>query len=156
MVADWLKKHDQGSSIILDGYPRTVMQANLFEKLIESSFSSLKITIVRLTLSDEEVIARLSARYICKNKECQRVYSVRSSLFAPRKDNVCDNCQHAIGRRSDDVPEAIAERLKGYYHHEQALIDLYKQKGYEIPEVDMDQPIEQIFTILRDMMKEDA
>ncbi len=153
MVAKWLENQEKGGSIIFDGYPRTVVQATLFEKLIKSKFPSLKVTVIRLTLSDEEVIARLSTRYVCQNKECQQVYSIRSSAFAPRKENECDSCGHQIGRRSDDMPEAIEERLKGYYNHEQALIDLYTQKGYIIPEVDMNQPIEKIFTILRDMME---
>ena len=154
MVAECLFGQEMDTSIILDGYPRTVPQAALLEKLITSSFPSLKVTIIRLKISNQEVIKRLSMRYICDNKECQTVYSVdEDSSLAAKTKGICDYCGHTTGRRSDDTPEAITERLKGYYGHEKAVLDFYVKKGQLVQELDVEKPIENVFKDLREIMK---
>jgi adenylate kinase len=156
MVADWLREQNGNETLILDGYPRTVAQAEMLEGLIKSKFPSLKITIVRLVISNEEVVARLGTRMICENKACQAVYSSRAASLQAQDNGTCDRCGYPIVQREDDTPQAIIERLKTYYKHEQPLLDLYKSMGYSLPKLDVNRPINMVFEDLKSMVGFDA
>ncbi len=154
MVCDWFKGHEENTPIILDGYPRTVEQASLLNEFLGSASQSLKITVVRFLVPDSAVVERLRMRYVCKNKDCQAVYSMRpGSSQAPQKPHVCDVCESELGRRQDDNIEAVYERLKVYHTHEESLLEFYKRMGQSIPEVDGDQPIEQVFAEIKQVME---
>lgn len=134
MVSDWLNVNAQDeSSFILDGYPRTVGQAELFKKLLQDSFSDLRVVVIVLKVSDSQVITRLGSRVLCKNKGCQAVYSTRpESPYFPKQENLCDRCDSELIIRHDDLPEAVAERLKSYHHHEKALLDYFDYLKFNV------------------------
>ncbi len=155
IVHEGLAKHiEQNTAVILDGYPRTMIQAQLFGKLAEKIVMPFHIIIVKFSIDDTVVVERLSSRYMCQNQDCQIVYSVRSgSGLAPKREGICDACGSLVDRRKDDTPEVIRERLRLYYQHEQGLLDFYKKAGYALHEFSSDQPLEQLFGQFREKME---
>ncbi len=146
MVGQWIAEHSDGGIILLDGYPRTVAQGQHLSDLLQDQLKDWKLTVIRLVLSDEQVIMRLSGRYVCENKDCQAVYSVvPGSSLAPKKANVCDVCLSTLTRRNDDNSESIRERLIVYHQHEGALLDFYRSNGQVIQECDVDKPFDDVF-----------
>jgi adenylate kinase len=147
MVEDWLGCKVEGhQAIILDGYPRTIAQAQEFTKLLSDKFDFLKLQVIRLAISDSLVIDRLSSRYVCQNKECQAVYSlVNGSNLAPKNHMQCNHCQSDIGRRDDDNEGVIRKRLKTYYTHEQEILNFYNQLGCSVKEVNVEKSLDAVF-----------
>ncbi len=138
---------ESSSVIILDGYPRTVAQARQLSQLLETKFKNIKLRLVRFNVPDKLLVERLSARYICKNQDCQAVYSLLSgSQQAPKHDLVCDRCGQPLYRREDDQPSAVKERLKMYHAYEQDLLNFYRtEKPEEITDLEADKPLIEVF-----------
>jgi len=148
MVADWLRGNGQKySTIILDGFPRTVEQASaLHELLLQPEFADMKLKVVRVNVSDKAVHERLTGRTICENNKCQVVYSNHSgSQLGPVKEMVCDICSCKLVRRHDDNITAIDERLQQYHKHENALIAFFNSVGETIIEINGEEPIELVY-----------
>lgn len=122
LIEEQLANIDKG--FILDGFPRTVKQAERFDELLERKNLPLKAVIL-LDVPDEEIIKRLSARRVCPN--CGAVYNL---LFTPPKnDEICDVCGTKLVQRKDDNPETIKRRLDVYREQTAPLIDYYQEKG---------------------------
>lgn len=119
IVEDRLRQDDAKKGYLLDGFPRTVKQAEALEK-----FDTLD-AVVNFELADTEIIKRLSGRRACKS--CGTGYHVTS--MPPKKEGVCDNCGGELVRRKDDEPAVIEERLRVYAANTQPLIDWYRRKG---------------------------
>ncbi|MCX5925281.1 MAG: nucleoside monophosphate kinase [Candidatus Dependentiae bacterium] len=147
MVAQWfVGKSGQEKAVILDGYPRTLRQAETFDNLLKNSSQKLKLYIVQLMVSDETVVERLSFRFMCSNKECQAVYSIHAgSLCAPKIEGRCDRCNCLLVRRVDDEAAAIRKRLQVYYQHAKDLLSFYDKMGYSIVKIDVEKPLELVF-----------
>lgn len=147
MVAQWIEENiDSTQAVILDGFPRTVLQGQGLIKLLEhEGFGDLKLHIFQLMLNDEVIVKRLSSRLVCTNKSCQSVYSTLVGALKPEKEGICDVCKGDLIRRDDDNPETIRERLRTYHHHAQALLDFYKKEGYEVGRIDADQSPDKVF-----------
>lgn len=147
MVFDWFVKNShQDSAVILDGFPRTVVQAQALFEQADSDDFDLSMHVVRFSLDDQKILERLERRYVCKNSDCQKAYAVYpGSKLAPKTAGICDDCGHEIGRRKDDLAQTIKERLKVYRQHEQKLLDFCKDAGYAVHELSTDQPIEHLF-----------
>ena len=151
MVSEWLKENGmQNEYIILDGFPRTVAQAEELDKLLRDNFASVQIYTVKLDVSSDTVIKRLSARFICPNDACQAVYSTLINSDLKSQDLYkCDECSRVLVSRSDDTIEAIKERLALYYKYEQVLIDHYKHKNQFIGEINVEQSLGNVFQDFR-------
>lgn len=148
MVCGWLTQHVGGSQtpIILDGYPRTVVQAEAFNRFVGTQENNVQLYIVRFFISDEQVITRLSTRYICQNKECQVVYSSSiETALASGKEMTCSRCSSSLGRRADDEADAVQERLNIYHMHEQQLVDFYEQQNQPIFEFNVEKSVPEVF-----------
>lgn len=147
MVSQWIKKNISSTmAVILDGFPRTIAQAQgLIDVLKSEDKDDLRLHVVQLILDDEKIIKRLSSRVMCTNKSCQAVYSTLSENLKPKKVDVCDVCGNVLMRRDDDNPETIRERLRTYHYHAQALLDFYKKEKYVVDQLDVDQLPEQVF-----------
>ncbi|PMQ00986.1 MAG: adenylate kinase [Dictyoglomus sp. NZ13-RE01] len=128
VVKERITKEDCKDGFILDGYPRTIKQAELLDKYLEEENVVPKI--IYLKASDELVIKRLSSRRVCS--VCGAIYNLIS--MPPKVDGKCDICGGALYQRSDDTPEVIKQRLETYYKESKPLLDYYKAKGliYEI------------------------
>jgi adenylate kinase len=154
MVNEWLVEQVDGlGHIILDGYPRTVAQAQALKDFITEKLPQVDLTVVRLFISDEQVASRLSGRAICQNKDCQMTYSILAgSSLAPKQAMICNKCSHALMRRNDDDMEAIRERLKTYYRHEQDLLSYYEKSGITIKGVKVEMPLHDVFDQFKQLM----
>jgi len=154
MVFEWFQKgQKQSDVVILDGYPRTVNQARDFNELADKLGDVSKVVVAKFVIDDDVVVDRLVNRYICKNKSCQRVYSLKStSSLAPSNDMTCDACGSELIKRKDDTTDAIRERLKVYHLHENDLLSHYEDAGYEIREFKSDLPIDQLFVEFKESM----
>ena len=122
IVIDVLKQRlnevPKGKGFILDGYPRTVAQAETLEGIA-------KIDVILLQMvPDWIIIERLSSRRICKN--CGAVYNIR--FLKPKVEGVCDKCGGQLYQRSDDTPEVIKQRLQVYQEQTSPLLRYYKEK----------------------------
>ena len=119
MLADRIKQNDCENGFILDGFPRTIPQAEKLSKL-----SDIDI-VINLDVPDEIVIKRLSSRVTCK--ECGEIFNLRGLI--PKEEGKCDKCQGELIRRPDDEPEVIQNRLDTYKKQTAPLIDFYKKNG---------------------------
>ncbi|MBS7656032.1 adenylate kinase [Candidatus Bathyarchaeota archaeon] len=114
-----VSKLDCVKGFILDGYPRTLKQAEDLNKAANVNI------VVNLNVPDEVIIERLAYRLTCKN--CGAIYNEKT--LKPKKAGVCDKCGGSLYKREDDKPEVIKERLKVYREKTQPLIDFYKKKN---------------------------
>lgn len=156
LVQDWLHRQFTGdqpaeqnatvsTTIILDGFPRTVPQARALHDLIRK-MTGVDLHVVHLKLSDEEIKYRLQARSVCQNDKCQRVYSLhKHSHLQPVKYMTCNECEAPLVRRSDDEEIAIVERLKTYHAHEKEMLDFYDEVGHAVRALHVDAPLEEVY-----------
>lgn len=155
MVAQWIEQHiGTAQGIIFDGFPRTLVQAELFVKLIKERFDQLDVSVVNFEISDQTIVERLSSRRTCQNKQCQAIYSVRpGSDRNPKVAGICDRCGSSLEQRTDDKPETITTRLKVYKQHAQPLLDYYQQHGLTIEHIDVEKSLEDSFTELSGLLE---
>jgi len=122
VVIELLKKRisqpDCANGFILDGFPRTIPQAEALSKI------SLIEIVINLDVPDEVIIERLSSRLTCKS--CGEIYNRR--FLKPKVEGICDKCGGQLYTREDDKPEVIRERLKTYQRQTQPLLDYYKER----------------------------
>jgi len=123
MVTDRLEQADCQRGFLLDGFPRTVAQAEALAELLEKRQIRLN-AVIELELSDESILARLTSRRVCAT--CGRTYNIDS--YRPKQDGVCDACGGTLYQRDDDKPETIRQRLANYYRQTLPLSDYYEQK----------------------------
>lgn len=147
VVKDRLDAEDCKNGFILDGFPRTILQAELLDKYLKEKNADLKV--IYLDASDDLVIKRLSSRRVCKN--CGAIYNLIS--MPPKKEGICDICGGELYQRSDDYPDVIKKRLETYYRETQPLIDYYKNRGvmYTISaEKDREEVLQEILKVVKD------
>ncbi len=137
IVKNRLGEPDTANGFILDGYPRTVKQAELLESILEELGKKLS-AILLIQASEETVVSRLSGRRQCKN--CNRIYHVKN--IPPKEEGKCDECGGEVFQRDDDKPDAIKERLRIYSEKTAPLVGFYKEKGL-IKEIDANGEIEE-------------
>lgn len=126
MVMKRLNEEDAKSGAILDGFPRTIPQAEALEEILEKK--NLKIDMVlNLTTPEEEIIQRVVTRRVCSNPECKTIYNTR--LNPPKIEGICDKCGSKVITRKDDTVEAIKTRLEQYFKLTNPLVDFYEKKG---------------------------
>lgn len=119
LVKDRLSKDDCKNGFILDGFPRTIPQAEMFTSICPD------VTVVNFQIADDVVIKRLSTRRVCK--KCGANYNVLT--LPPKVEGVCDKCGGELYQRDDDKQEAIMHRMEVYREQTEPLIDFYRQKG---------------------------
>ena len=124
MIDSRLKEDDCKNGYILDGFPRTIPQAEGLDKLLENNGHNLDFALV-LDVKHEAIIDRLSARRSCKG--CGRVYNL--VFDPPEVDNTCGTCQDELYQREDDKEDTIKNRLKIYGEQTSPLIEYYKNKN---------------------------
>ena len=119
LVKDRITKNDCKNGYILDGFPRTIPQAEEFNKL------GIDVEVVNFEVDDELIIARLSNRRVCT--KCKQNYNVK--FMPPKVEGVCDKCGANLMQRPDDKLESITHRLEVYRKETAPLIDFYKKLG---------------------------
>lgn len=133
-------------SIILDGFPRTALQASAFDTLMaKDPFGSFGVSVVRMCISAEALVNRLANRIVCSNKDCQAVYSKNALLLSSRDASTCDACSAQLIQRVDDEAGVVRNRLEHYYEHERGIIDRLKQKDRTLFDLNVERPLEEVF-----------
>ena len=122
LVQERLDQGDTKNGFILDGFPRTIPQAEALDSITELSMA------VNFTVEDQTLVERLSGRRVCV--DCGATYHINFS--PPREEGVCDKCGGKLYTRKDDQPDAIKNRLEVYYRQTQPLIDYYDSKGIKV------------------------
>ncbi|MBI5206609.1 MAG: adenylate kinase [Candidatus Firestonebacteria bacterium] len=124
IIRERIEKEDCNNGFILDGFPRTLSQAEVLSNILESQNRKID-RVVSLEVKDDVLIKRLSGRRICKL--CGVGYHID---FKPsRKPNICDVCNGELYQRDDDKEETIKKRLKVYHEQTSCLKDYYNSKG---------------------------
>ena len=124
MVEDRLKKEDCKNGALLDGFPRTIKQAEALDEMLEKSFDA-KVTIVPcIDVRTEDLVSRISGRRMCKNGHVFHVVTK-----PPKAEGVCDVCGEPLYQRPDDCEATVQTRLDAYEKSTAPLIDYYEQKG---------------------------
>jgi len=119
LLKERLEKDDAQNGYILDGFPRTIPQADALEDICS------KVNVINFIVPEELILKRLSGRRVCKN--CGATYNV---YFMPsKKEGVCDSCEGELIIRKDDTEASVKNRLKVYKDQSEPLIEYYRKKG---------------------------
>ena len=124
IVKERLSKDDCANGFLLDGFPRTLPQAEALEKLSKEINRPIEI-VINLECDDKELLRRISGRRVCKN--CGAPYHI--DTMKPKVYGVCDICGGPLYQRNDDNEEAMKVRLDHYLHETKPLLDFYQDKG---------------------------
>lgn len=127
MVEDRLTWDDAKNGVILDGFPRTIEQAEKLDKILAKKGEKIDL-VINLVTPKEEIIDRMLTRRVCTNQDCKATYNIK--LHSPVKEGICDKCGSPLKQRADDSdPEAIKRRLEIYEEKTSPLVEYYKEKG---------------------------
>ena len=139
IVKERLLASDCETGFMLDGFPRTVTQADALDKLLNEINQELD-AVIYINVPEEDLITRMTGRRICK--QCSATYH---AVFAPPKTaDACDKCQGEVYQRDDDKAETVENRLKVYLKNTQPLINFYKEKGL-LKEINGKQDMDVVF-----------
>jgi len=124
IVRDRLLQNDCTKGFILDGFPRTIPQAEYLDETLKTLNMAIDF-VVNISVNDNDIIARMSGRWTCP--DCGRTFHTISN---PSKDGkTCDSCNAELAQREDDKKETVVSRLQTYHTNTEPLIDYYKSKG---------------------------
>jgi len=145
IIEDRIKKEDCNYGFILDGFPRTLKQAEDLEKILQNEGVPI---VIYLSASDEFLIKRLSNRRICEN--CGAIYHLIN--LPPKKEGICDKCGGKLIQREDDKIEVIKRRLEVYHKLTQPIIDYYRKKG-NFFKISGEGKLEETITRIKEILK---
>lgn len=148
LVVDRLKQDDCKEGYILDGFPRTIPQAEALTAALAKDNDAIDYAL-EIFLEDQAIIDRMSGRRVCKS--CGATFHVVN--IPPKKEGICDECEGELITRDDDVPETVKKRLNVYHEQTQPLIDYYKAKGI-LKEVDGTVDMKDVFAAITDILGE--
>jgi adenylate kinase len=146
IVAERLGRADCARGFILDGYPRTIPQAESLRSHLEKD--GTRILTLGVEVGDRVLIERLSSRWTCP--KCSKMFN--ANLDPSKAGGRCDECGTELVQRKDDTAEVIAQRLNVYHKATQPLIRYYQEKGAYV-EVDGDRPVNEIFDAIIGIVK---
>lgn len=142
LIMDRFKEADCANGYVLDGFPRTIPQAEALDKALSANGESVDYA-VNVEVPDENIINRMSGRRACVG--CGATYHIKFN--APKVEGVCDTCGEKLILRDDDKPETVKNRLSVYHEQTQPLIDYYSKKGV-LAEVDGTQSMDDVFNAI--------
>jgi len=139
LIGEVLASPEAADGAILDGFPRTVPQAEGLDALLREHDRALDGVVV-IEVADEVIVRRMSGRRVCD--ACGAVFNVHSD--PPSEDGVCDQCGGTLRQRSDDAEGTVRHRLTVYRENTAPLIEFYEARPVPVHTVDGDQPIEAV------------
>ncbi len=139
MVAARLAAPDTTRGYILDGFPRTLVQAGWLDQQLARTGGGLPVVAVSLRVDDRQLLLRITGRRSCPT--CKRIYNLH--LAPPAVDTVCDYDQTVLEQRADDTEAVFAERMRAYAEQTAPVLEHYRRLG-RFAEVDGDAPIEAV------------
>lgn len=126
IIEERFKDADVQNGIILDGFPRTIAQAEALDEMLKNMGKSIRLAI-NLETPESEIIDRIVSRRICSNQDCKAVYNTK--LNPPKQEGLCDKCGSELIQRKDDNEETVKSRLDAYYKQSAPIVDYYKERG---------------------------
>ena len=148
LVVDRIAKEDAKNGYVLDGFPRTIPQAEALDKALTAIGESIDHAI-DVDVPDENIVNRMGGRRACVS--CGATYHL---VYAPtKKEGICDSCGSELILRDDDKPETVKNRLNVYHEQTQPLIDYYKSKGI-LKSVDGTKNMEDVFSDIKGILGE--
>ena len=148
LVVDRVNQEDCANGYVLDGFPRTIPQAEALDNALSALNQAVDYAI-NVEVPDENIVNRMSGRRACV--DCGATYHI---VYAPTKEeNVCDHCHGGLILRDDDKPETVQKRLNVYHEQTQPLIDYYTQKEILV-EVDGTVDINDVFQAIVNILGE--
>lgn len=124
MLLDRIKQEDCHKGYILDGFPRTIPQAETLTKALKDMGDEIGFAF-DIDVPEENIISRMGGRRACLT--CGATYHI--AFAPPKKEGICDVCGSVLVQRDDDKPETVQKRLAVYYEQTQPLIDYYREQG---------------------------
>ena len=124
LVKERLSKDDCANGYLLDGFPRTIPQAEAL-KVLGPEIGRAVNLVLDITVPDEELITRITGRRVCP--KCGASFHVTN--MKPQKEGICDRCGAELIQRKDDNADSFSVRLENYYTSTQPLVDFYKKEG---------------------------
>ncbi len=146
LIMDRFKEDDAKNGYVLDGFPRTIPQAEALDKALSAAGEDIDFAI-NVEVPDENIINRMSGRRACVG--CGATYHIKYN--APKVEGICDTCGKELILRDDDKPETVKNRLEVYHNQTQPLIDYYEKKG-KLKEVDGTVDMNDVFNAITDIL----
>ena len=143
ILLDRVSNDDCKNGYVLDGFPRTIPQAEVLEDALNKLNDKIDFAI-NVEVPDENIIRRMGGRRACV--ACGATYHVEH--IPPKTENVCDRCESGLILRDDDKPETVKNRLEIYHEQTQPLIDFYSNKGV-LKEVDGTVDMKEVFAAIK-------
>lgn len=148
LVVDRLAQDDCAKGYILDGFPRTIPQAESLDVALSQAGTEIDYAI-DVEVPDANIVKRMSGRRACV--KCGATYHIEH--VPPKVENVCDRCGSQLILREDDKPETVLKRLGVYHEQTQPLIDYYKSRG-KLVTIDGTQDMKNVFRAICDILGE--
>lgn len=114
------------NGVVLDGFPRTKVQAEHLKKLLNAKGKKINVAI-QLNIPDEDIIYRTVKRRICSNKDCGAIYNLEFNK--PKQEGICDICGSKLYRREDDNEETVKRRIDTYHKRSEPIIKYFEEEG---------------------------
>ena len=146
LVMDRIAEDDAKNGFVLDGFPRTIPQAEALTAALEKIGQKMDFAI-DVDVPDENIVNRMSGRRACL--KCGATYHIVA--IPPKKEGICDACGSELVQRDDDKPETVQKRLDVYHEQTQPLIDYYNKQGI-LKSVDGTVPMEEVFKAITSIL----
>lgn len=146
ILLDRVAQPDCVNGYVLDGFPRTIPQAEVLDEALQAQGEKLDWA-VNVDVPDENIVRRMSGRRACL--KCGATYHIEH--IPPKKEGVCDACGSELVLRDDDRPETVQNRLKVYHEQTQPLIDFYTGKGI-LRSVDGTRDMRDVFAAITEIL----
>lgn len=150
IVKERLGKDDCKKGFLLDGFPRTVAQAEALEATLDEMGRSLD-AVLYIEVKEEQLIARLTGRRVCS--ECGATYHVEFN--APKETGVCDKCGGRLEQRKDDTEETVKARLNVNMEQQQPLLNFYQTRDC-LRKINGDQKIDDVYASIQHILEDDV
>ena len=147
LLLDRVSNDDCDLGYILDGFPRTIPQAEALDRELAKLEEKIDFAI-NVEVPDDTIIERMSGRRACL--KCGATYHLQ--YIPPKKEGICDECGSELVIRDDDKPETVKNRLATYHEQTQPLVDYYKKQGV-YHEVDGTKDVDSVFDSIRDILE---
>ena len=142
LIMDRFKSDDCKNGYVLDGFPRTIPQAEALDAALSNAGEKVDFAI-NVEVPDEDIVNRMSGRRACVS--CGSTYHIK---YAPTKvEGICDRCGKELILRDDDKPETVQKRLAVYHEQTQPLIEYYDKQGI-LKSVDGTKPMDEVFSAI--------
>jgi adenylate kinase len=138
IINERLAKSDAGRGFILDGFPRTIVQAEKLDNIVGNGTEPLRV--LQLLVPDDAIVRRITQRRTCA--QCGAIYHLENN--PPANDSVCDRCGAEVIARADDTEEAVRKRLESFHRQTMPVATYYESKNI-LRKVDGIGPVDEVF-----------